>query len=151
MYDDEPSPPQPMWPVIIGLVIIGLICLLTVASAKTTGTKYLGPDENDYYESIMMPDNPKASCCGAADVYWADEQEVGPNGEIIAIVTDARPDTRTLPDGRQIDRYHVPVGTKIPIPASKIRKVPIPNPTGHTIIWLGVGSVVYCYEPQPLL
>ena len=84
----------------------------------------------------MQPDYPLAPCCGEADSYWADGVEVK-DGEVIAIITDTRPD---LPLGRP----HVPVGTRIVVPPNKL-KWDRGNPTGHTIIFLGYDSRVTCY------
>jgi hypothetical protein len=139
------------WIVVVAIIIILLTVVL--ATAKTSGEKptMLGPDESEYFATLMMPDVANVSCCGEADVYWADKTEVGPDGQVIAIITDPRPNDRTLPDGREIHRQPIPIGTKIPVPTSKIRKKPIPNPTGHTIIFLGESGIVYCYEPQPLI
>lgn len=146
---------------LLALVILFIAYLFTLhlVHAKTVGERFLGPDESDYFATLMMPDSPGTSCCGEADVYWADDTATGPNGEVIAIVTDTRSDDRVLPDGREIHRAHVPPGTRITVPPSKIRRHPVANPTGHTIIFLGgVGedpatsaAIVYCYEPQPLL
>jgi hypothetical protein len=143
------DPDNAGWIVVGGIIII--LLAVTLASAKTTGERFLGPDESEYFATLKMPDVANVSCCGEADVYWADGMEVGPDGQIIAIITDPRPNDRTLPDGREIHRQPIPVGTKISVPASKIRKKPIPNPTGHTIIFLGESGIVYCYEPQPLI
>lgn len=138
----------PGW-IIVGLIILAiLILLIGYANAKTIG--YATPDENDWYATLMQPDNPHTSCCGAADAYYADDTAEGPGGQTIAIITDTRPDQRTLPNGNKIYRDHIPVGTRIPIPPEKIRKHPVFNPTGHTIVFVGTGGWVYCYEPQPL-
>ena len=110
---------------------------------------YAAPDLNDYYASLMMPDNPRASCCGEGDAYFADESEVDANGNLVAIITDTRPNNRPLPDGRTISRQPIKPGTRFVVPQSKIRKRPIPNPTDHTIIFIGPGFNVLCYEPTP--
>lgn len=153
------NPANGGWIVVLGVMIILLWVAVAGAHAKTIGKPIYGaPDDLDYYETLKMPDS-NTSCCGVADVYWADKTEQAPDGSIVAIITDARPDDRTLPDGREIHRPHVPVGTRVPVPATKLRKHPIPNPTGHTVIWLGTPSedpdaqyhIVYCYEPQALL
>src|ERR1700756_4871626 len=57
---------------------------------------------------LMQPDNPTISCCGEADMYYADEVEVK-GDEVYAIITDTR-------DDAPLRRPHVPVGTKILVP-----------------------------------
>lgn len=89
-----------------------------------------------WYESLMQPDIPQASCCGEADSYWADSFETSPNGEYVAIITDPR-------DDEPLKRQHVDIGTKIVIPNYKLNKDS--NPTGHGIIFLSRGGYVYCY------
>ena len=113
---------------------------------------YAAPDIGDYYESLRMPDQPNISCCGIGDAYYADKTEIEPaTGDLVAVITDTRPDSFTLPDGRTINRVHIPPGTKFVVPKHKIRKYPIPNPTGHTIVFIGAQMNVLCYEPLPLI
>jgi len=117
--------------------------LIFPAFARDLGQwQYAAPDIREYFASLMQPDNPRVSCCGEADAYWADQTDTGPNGELIAIITDTR-------DDGPLKRAHVAVGTRIVIPPSKIRRHPIPNPTGHTLVFLGAYGNVYCYEPLP--
>jgi hypothetical protein len=112
---------------------------------------YAAPDIGYYYDSLRMPDNPMVSCCGVGDAYYADITETEPaTGGLVAVITDERPDSFILPDGRTINRRHIPVGTKFVVPKHKLRKPPIPNPTGHTIIFIGAQMNVLCYEPQAL-
>lgn len=128
-----------------------LIALLLLVS-PVYAADYAAPDLQSYYASLMMPDQPHRSCCGEADAWFADKTEIDPvTGGLIAVITDTRPDLRTLPDGRTINRIHIPPGTKFLVPPSKIRRHPIPNPTGHTIIFIGARMDVLCYEPQPLI
>ena len=147
--------PTHLGTVIVALVVLVLLVLtLAIANAKTTGeVKYPGADDSDYYAHLMMPDHPSEGCCGEGDVYFADNTEFGPKGELYAVITDTRPDHRVLPDGRVIDRAHVPVGTRVLVPSEKIRKHYTANPTGHTIIFLSQSGDMYvwCYEPQALL
>jgi len=100
-------------------------------------TLYGAPDLSAWYRSLMQPDNPQASCCGQADGYYADKTAVGPNGELIAIITDTRSD-----DIR--GRVHVPVGTRVTIPSYKVTWR-YGNPTGHTIVFLTPSRAVLCY------
>jgi hypothetical protein len=83
---------------------------------------------------------------------------------LVAIITDTRPDTLVLPasacdhndendrkmKGKHcvLTRVHVPVGTRVVIMKSKIRKHPSMNPTGHNIVFLsGYYLNAYCWEP----
>jgi hypothetical protein len=122
---------------------LAFLLLISAVRARDSGQwQYQDPSISDYFKSLMQPDQQHMSCCGFADAYYADQTEVGPNGETIAIITDSRDDGPLM-------RAHIPVGTKIPVPPSKIRKHPIYNPTGHTLIFIGTGGV-FCYEPLPL-
>jgi hypothetical protein len=91
----------------------------------------------EWFESLRMPDHPLASCCGAADAYWADDFEVS-NGKYVAIVTDTRTDG-------PLHRAHIAPGTRFVIPAAKIT-MSRDNPTGHGWIFVMAG-IVYCYLP----
>lgn len=95
-----------------------------------------------WFESLMQPDNPTASCCGEADAVEADDFD-RENGHYVAIVTN----------GRGI----VATGTRISIPDAKL-KWDKGNPTGHGIVFIhvitadeeeatqAVGTIyVYCY------
>ena len=94
------------------------------------------PDVRQWYQNLMRPDVPTASCCGEADAYWADEIHFR-EGKTFAVITDNRPDE---PRGRP----HVAVGTEIEIPNNKL-KWDKSNPTGHGIIFIGNQGQVYCY------
>jgi hypothetical protein len=89
-----------------------------------------------WYRSLMQPDYPHTSCCGEADAYWADGVEVK-DGQVIAIITDTRPD-------EPLRRPHIPIGTRIVVPPNKI-KWDDGNPTGHIVIFLINSSTVLCY------
>jgi hypothetical protein len=86
----------------------------------------------------MRPDYPNLTCCGLADAYWADSYEVK-GDQYVAIITDTRDD---IPLGRP----HVENGKRVAVPNTKI-KWDRSNPTGHGIIFIGVGGEVYCYLP----
>ena len=90
----------------------------------------------EWYQSLMQPDVPEASCCGEADAYWADEVHVR-DGKVYATITDDRPDD---PRGRP----HIDVGTEFEIPTNKL-KWDRSNPTGHQIIFLSRGGYVFCF------
>ena len=120
------------------LVIVGM----ALASMAPALARDLGQWDNtsaisQWYRALKQPDNPVMSCCGKADAYWADKVETGPNGELIAVITDDRPDG-------PLGRHHVPVGTRIVIPPHKI-KFDQGNPTGHIVIFLTPANEVWCY------
>ena len=82
--------------------------------------------------------------CGEADAYWADQVRVGPNGEIIAAITDDREDG-------PLKRMHEDIGNKYIVPSNKITKKD-GNPTGHAIIFLGTSSIFGLRsDPRPVL
>lgn len=94
-----------------------------------------------------MPDAPTVSCCGAGDAWESTDGELDADGNLVVTITDTRPDVRKLPDGTVISRRHIKPGTKFIVPPSKIRKHPIPNPTDHTIVFIGYADQILCYEP----
>lgn len=121
------------------LLFVGL--LIKPAGARDLGQwKDADPEISQWYKSLMQPDNKLLSCCGESDAYWADKVETGPNGEIVAIITDDRPD-------EPLKRRHVPPGTRIVVPKNKI-KFDQGNPTSHTIIFLTPANDVWCYVPS---
>jgi hypothetical protein len=144
----------------IAAVVIGVLMCVHLAAAQT---KYASPDLSEYYTSLMQPDNPKSSCCGDGDRYFADKTEactaedlaIVPSCAIVAIITDDGPNVFDVPDGqggtRTIKRPPIPVGTRIPVPASKVRKNPIPNPTDRNIVFTGTSLYPYCWEPAALI
>jgi hypothetical protein len=147
---------------IVALIAALLGAAISVSHARDNARRdYAGPDVQEYFKTLKQPDN-DTSCCGDGDAWYADKVDTGPNGELIAIITDTRPDTWKREDGTSGWRPHVAVGTRIVVPAKKIRKPPVPNPTDHTIIFLYVGgdesgvvtnasdSIVICYEPMGL-
>jgi hypothetical protein len=90
----------------------------------------------DWYQGLMQPDVPNASCCGEADAYWADEIHVR-DGRTFATITDDRPDAPRR-------RPHIDAGTEFEIPNNKL-KWDKSNPTGHGIIFLSRQGYVYCF------
>jgi hypothetical protein len=97
------------------------------------------PLHRQWFNGLMQPDRPNLSCCGEADGYWADSYEVK-GDQYVAIITDTRDDTKI---GR---RQHIEAGTRVAVPNSKI-KWGSGNPTGHGIIFIGLGGDVFCYLP----
>jgi hypothetical protein len=89
----------------------------------------------------MQPDNPRVSCCGEADAYWADSYEVD-GDEYVAILTDDRGEAYD----EKVGRLTREVGMKVPVPNRKI-KWDRGNPTGHGIVFLSTGGHVICYLP----
>ncbi len=125
-----------------------------VAAASAFGHDYMSADNDAWYESLKMPDNPVTSCCGGKDAYWADQTDECGRGDVVQVPFGAECFlVAIITDPRQIEgRYPFPVGTRIAVPKNKIRKVGSNNPTDHTIIFLApVSGQVYCYEPQVLL
>lgn len=114
-----------------------LLCLCLPAQARDNGQwGNSDPVIRQWYGSLMQPDNPVMSCCGEADGYWADSFVVE-NGKTIAIITDDRPDA-------PLGRPHIAIGTRFIVPNHKL-KYDAGNPTGHGVIFIGYGGVVYCY------
>jgi hypothetical protein len=121
--------------IILCLGIFGYLGL--GASARDLGQWEAGdPAIKQWYQALMQPDVPTASCCGEADAYWADEIHVR-DGKTYAVITDDRPDE---PRGRP----HVEAGTEIEIPNHKL-KWDQSNPTGHGILFLSRNRYVFCY------
>jgi hypothetical protein len=113
---------------------LGLIVLLATTSLVFAHDE--DHEHDNWYQSLMQPDNPSMSCCGLADAYWADKMFVK-DGKTFAVITDDRPDA-------PLHRPHVPVGTAIEIPPFKL-KWDRSNPTGHAIVFLSRATYVYCF------
>ena len=96
------------------------------------------PLTRQWFDGLKQPDRPNMSCCGEADAYWADSYEVK-GDQYVAIITDTR-------DDEPLRRSHVENGKRVPVPNTKI-KWGSGNPTGHGIIFIGVGGYVLCYLP----
>jgi hypothetical protein len=119
-----------------------LLGALRMAFAGTPGWADADPKVAEWFAGLMQPDHPAIPCCGQGDAYWADEVANGPNGELIAVITDERPD-------EPLGREHVPLGTRYVVPPFKI-KWDRGNPTGHIVIFLGYAPItadrqVICY------
>ena len=73
-------------------IVISVGGCLAGSDARDLGQwKSNDPRLSQWFRGLMQPDTiPPVSCCGEADAYWADQVRVGPNGEIIAAITDDR-------------------------------------------------------------
>jgi hypothetical protein len=121
--------------IILCFVIFG--CLVGAVNARNLGQwGAVDPELRQWYEALMQPDVPNASCCGEADAYWADEVHVR-DGKTYAIITDDRDDAPR-------NRPHVDIGTEIEIPTNKL-KWDKSNPTDHGIVFLSRNRYVFCY------
>jgi hypothetical protein len=104
--------------------------LLGSAHARDNGQWAAKPaDVRAWFESLMQPNNPTASCCGEADAFQADAFEVE-GDHYVAIITGGHGD--------------FPTGSRISVPNSKM-KWDRGNPTGHGIIFIGSDANVLCY------
>lgn len=117
------------------LLILALLCG-PVFGRNLGQWENADPELVEWYQSLMQPDVPGASCCGESDAYWADEVHVR-NGKTYAVITDDRPD-----EPRQ--RPHIDVGTEVEIPNHKL-KWDRSNPTGHGIVFMSRNRFVFCY------
>jgi hypothetical protein len=117
-------------------IIVALVLLASPSAARDFGQWENQPPHVRAW--FMQPDLPTMSCCGEADAYWADSFEVDED-RYVAIITDERPDG-------PLGRPHRESGEKIVVPNHKI-KWDDGNPTGHGIIFIGMGGQVYCYVP----
>jgi hypothetical protein len=116
---------------------VAMLFMLLPTFARDNGQwENSDPVISSWFRGLMQPDDPRLPCCGEADAYWADGVEVK-DGQIIAIITDTRPDP-------PLARWHVPVGTRIVVPPNKL-KWDRGNPTGHIIIFLNRDHEVMCY------
>lgn len=93
-------------------------------------------EHDQWYGSLMQPDNPVASCCGLADAYWCDDYYAR-DGKAFCKITDDR-------DDAPLKRPHVDIGTEIEIPSYKL-KWDKANPTGHSIVFMSAWRYVFCF------
>jgi hypothetical protein len=115
------------------ILMLGLVPVNAHDSGQwEDGDKYI----KEWYQNLMQPDNPTASCCGEADAYWCDEVHFK-DKKTFCNITDDRPD-----EPRR--RHHIDLGTEIEIPNYKL-KWDRGNPTGHGIVFLSRANYVFCY------
>ena len=122
--------------ILVGLLLVWLTIILCLAAFAHDSGQWPDGDLKQWYQSLMQPDVPTASCCGAADAYFADDVHVR-DGKTYVTITDDRPDE---PRGRP----HVEIGTEIEVPPNKL-KWDAGNPTGHGVVFISRGGYVFCY------
>ena len=126
----------------IAVLLIVVAVMITFALGAAAFGRDLGqweggdPAIRDWFQHLERPDVPGVFCCGEADAYWADEIHIR-DGRTYATITDDRSDA-------PLGRPHVDVGTVVEIPAEKL-KWDKSNPTGHHIVFLAAGRVVWCF------
>lgn len=127
------------WLAVIAICVIVLVLAIGThfARARDLG-QWNGSDPSvkSWYDALMQPDVPTASCCGEADAYWCDDYYAR-DGKAFCRITDDRPDEPR-------ERPHVDVGTEIEIPNNKL-KWDRSNPTGHGVVFLSRAGYVFCY------
>jgi hypothetical protein len=151
-------------------MLVGVLALLTAGSAFSrdgyqdrphvcdmpAGPRFKRCD--DWISSVQRPDIRGASCCGDGDAFIADDFELGPKGELYAIITGDYHDVQY--PGTELDDgslpplpYSVKRGTRILIPKEKRNIAPEDaNRSGHGVVFLmpSDGSVL-CYFAPPLI
>jgi len=133
--------------------LAAILCgCLSAASARDAGQWEASPsDIRAWYRDLMQPDNPRVSCCGEADAYWADSYE---SVDCTPVADDENPFPRkdtcylaTITDTREdgpLGRPHIPAGTKVKVPNVKL-KYDRGNPTGHGVLFVNTSLNVLCY------
>ena len=118
-----------------------LVGLFQHAHGRDLGQWSNDPAVSEWFRTLMMPDQPTMSCCGEADAYWCDDIHVKTGADnrrhTYCKITDDRPDAPRM-------RPHRNIGEEFEIPDYKL-KWDRGNPTGHAIIFLSVGGIVYCF------
>lgn len=124
-------------PFLVGLAtVLLMIALMFAAHARDLGQWDQSDPVTQWYQELMQPDNPAASCCGEADAYWCDDY-YSRGDKAFCKITDDRDDAPRM-------RPHIDVGTEIEIPVNKL-KWDRSNPTGHGVVFLSRSLYVYCY------
>lgn len=123
---------------LLALLVLGLwIVHLEAAHGRDLGQwQDQDPALRAWYQELMQPDVPTASCCGEADAYFCDDYRLEA-GRALCTITDDRPDAPR-------HRPHVDIGTVIDVPANKL-KWDRGNPTGHGVVFLSSAGYVFCY------
>jgi hypothetical protein len=119
-------------------IILGLFGALFIGDVRAHDKGQFDHDTDpavrEWYQSLMQPDHPWASCCGEADAYWCDKINVRA-GKTYCTITDDR-------DDAPLKRPHVDVGTEIEIPNHKL-KWDSGNLSGHSVVFLSRSLSVY--------
>lgn len=125
------------WLGLLMLAMLLLACAWSYAYPHDSGQwENVDPATREWFQTLMMPDAPKTSCCGEADAYWCDAITVR-YGHTFCRITDDRVDG-------PLKRSHIDVGTEIEIPDHKL-KWDRGNPTGHSIVFMSAQRFVYCF------
>lgn len=107
------------------------------AAARDNGQwEKIDPEIRQWFQGLMQPDVPTASCCGESDLYWCDDIHVRDN-KTFCKITDDRPDEPR-------NRPHLDLGTEFEIPSNKL-KFDKGNPTGHALLFVSRGGFVFCF------
>lgn len=132
-----------LFPVVVAVAAAVIFFFASPAHPRDNGQwEATDADVKKWYKDLMRPDNPRMSCCGESDAYHADsfrstvDAETG-EASYIAVITDER-------DDKPLYRPHVPVGTEIVVPNTKL-KHDKGNPTGHGVIFMNAKQEVFCY------
>jgi len=113
------------------------IALPFMAEARDLGQwENTDPKVHKWYQELMRPDAPSASCCTESDAYYADEVHVR-DGKTFAIITDDRPD-------EPLGRPHIDNGTEFEVPVEKL-KWDRSNPTGHNVLFVSKAGYTWCF------
>lgn len=120
------------------LAVVVAFCVVRAPARDLGQWENADPAIRQWYRNLTQPDHPNAPCCAEADAYYADIAETDAKGNLIAVITDDRPDA-------PLGRPHIDVGTRVAIPNNKI-KFDQGNPTGHVVLFLRAFDLfVYCY------
>ncbi|MDP2410337.1 MAG: hypothetical protein Q8M26_08630 [Pseudolabrys sp.] len=121
---------------IVGILVLAFFGFVAASFAPAWADDTERAQLRGWYRSLMQPDNPGISCCGEADGYFADKIDVV-DGKVYATITDTR-------DDAPLGRRHIPPGARYLVPPHKITWKH-GNPTGHTVIFIGIGDEVLCF------
>jgi hypothetical protein len=134
--------------IIIAVAVMLFFLALDRAWSRDLGQwEHSDPAVKEWFSKLVQPDTVGmggggTSCCGEGDAYWADESHIR-DGKVFAVITDDRPDGDCggVEGGPAVPcRIHEKIGTEYEVPPRKIvgMEQRLGNPTGHTVIFLGV-------------
>jgi hypothetical protein len=125
------------WLALLTTCLVALIIFLGFSAAKLWAHDHEHPEHDQWYQTLMMPDQPSVRCCGRQDEYRC--EAFTRKGETWCRVIDDR-DIKGRPP--------VAIGTEIFIPRHKY-KFDQGNPTGHTLVFGRPSGdndfLVYCF------